>query len=147
MMKTSQCRSTEVSGDANDSWRINLILVPKLPENLEVEEMVYGEEEIHKLISGYDVTQKSDTYDMKAKQHSKKKIWKQTNLEQNDQDSSIWCMNNTTYYTYQKTLIDIIKIIHKKSNEGKESLRLSKSQYLPSKTWVDLSIDSRRLCM
>ena len=28
-----------------------------------------------------------------------------------------------------------------KSKEGKESLRLSKSQYKPSKLWVDLSVD------
>ena len=40
---------------------------------------------------------------------------------------------------YQKNVN--IKIICKKSKEGEESLRLSKSQYIPSKLWVDLSVD------
>ena len=41
--------------------------------------------------------------------------------------------------TYQEN-IDI-EIIREKSKGGKESLRLSKSQYTPSKLWVDLSFD------
>ena len=34
-----------------------------------------------------------------------------------------------------------IKIICKKSKEGEEILRLTKSQYTPYKLWVDLSVD------
>ena len=44
-----------------------------------------------------------------------------------------WCL------TYQKNIS--IKITCEKSKEGKESLTLSKSQYTPSKLWVDLSVD------
>ena len=41
--------------------------------------------------------------------------------------------------TYQKNIN--IKIIPEKSKESKKSLRLSKSQYMPSKLWVDLRVD------
>ena len=92
----------------------------KLPENLEVEDS-YGEEEIHKLISWYGI-QKSDTYE--GKTTFQKDDLEADHFEQNGQDSSIWCMNDVLRI---KKNIDI-KIIRKKSKEGKESLRLSKSQ-------------------
>ena len=92
----------------------------KLPENLEVEDS-YGEEEIHKLIPWYGI-QKSDTYE--GKTTFQKEDLEADHFEQNGQDSSIWCMNDVLRI---KKNIDI-KIIRKKSKEGKESLRLSKSQ-------------------
>ena len=92
----------------------------KLPENLEVEDS-YGEEEIHKLISWYGV-QKSDTYEGKT-------TFQKDDLEA-DQLRAEWPgflhLMHERRITYQKN-IDI-KIIRKKSEEGKESLRLSKSQ-------------------